>query len=170
MQKPGPWILIITIVVVLVFILGIRYGQQVEKTNKTISYVLSIAPTQKPTDVPLNFKTFVSKICGISFLYPSTLKAENATSQSAQFIQNKQTQLAFSCDKKNPFIVSNDTNVATAEVQFQGKKIKIQTKQDNNQKIFFLTLLNPLNVKTIFFQIDEKLLPLLESSLKFSTR
>ena len=102
-KKIGPYILLFTLTIVLIFIVGVRYGQNVEKTNKAVNtYLLSITPTKTvPTTPPLQFQTYTSKSCGISFLYPDSLTKVEESSTSAQFNQGEETAIKFICEKNN---------------------------------------------------------------------
>lgn len=52
-MKKTPYIFLVVLIVILVFLIGFRSGQKVEKTNKTIDYMISIAPTiYPPTNTP----------------------------------------------------------------------------------------------------------------------
>ena len=59
-MKQGSYIFLFLLIVLLIFILGVRYGQKVEKNNKVVDYLLSITPyptyTPYPT-LPLPSKT-----------------------------------------------------------------------------------------------------------------
>jgi hypothetical protein len=149
LKKPGPYILLFTLTLVLIFIVGVRYGQNVEKTNKTISnYLLSITPTKPiPTVLPLAFQTYQSKTCGISFLYPNSLTKEKETSQSAQFNEGKETVVSFDCEKNN--------YLTPAAASSGGQMTTIMKT-------------NPKNGKRIIFTVKKNLLPLIESSLQFN--
>ncbi len=76
----GPYFLLTILAVLLFFILGVRYGQRVEKENKKINYILSLTPTKSPTPtkeaspsaIPSGFKKFLDKECGVEFLYPES--------------------------------------------------------------------------------------------------
>lgn len=149
-NKSGPYILLFILAVILVFIIGVRYGQRVEKANKVVSSLLTITPTRKPTEPPLEFKTFENKTCGITFLYPSALSVQKEGSVSAVLGKNKKHTIAFSCEKANPFGTTSD--VATESGQIILKKF------------------NPQNGRTVYFLLSEELSPLLETSLKFSPK
>lgn len=134
---------LVLLAIVLFFILGVRYGQNIEKANKVISFVLSITPTQKPTPVPIAFVEYKHATCGAQFLYPNTLAKENETSTSARFVDGKQLALAFDCKKgSNIFSALATPQTATEEVP------------------------NPRNGKTIYFVVEKSLLPLLQKSLE----
>jgi hypothetical protein len=51
-MKNKPHLLLIFLAVILAFILGVRYGQGVEKNNKTVDYLLSITPTHSSSPTP----------------------------------------------------------------------------------------------------------------------
>lgn len=60
-MKIKPYLFLFFLIVILVFILGVRYGQRVEKNNKVVDYVLSITPyptyTPSPTEIKKNAST-----------------------------------------------------------------------------------------------------------------
>lgn len=143
-QKPGPYILFFSLIAILVFIIGIRYGQNVEKTNKKVNFYLSLPPTKPPapTETPLEFNTYKHPGCGLSFLYPNSLKIEKESSYSAK-LKNGKIFISFDCQKN-----------ATAEPTIDPK---YQTLEKLNLK----------NGKKIIFLIEKSLLPLLEKSLEF---
>lgn len=77
------YLLLFFLILILIFILGVRYGQNIEKTNKVINYVLSITPTKVPIPTPLKYATSEGKIWRIKFTYPSFLKIKEDPSRSA---------------------------------------------------------------------------------------
>ncbi len=52
-MKAKPYLFLFLLVVILAFILGVRYGQQVEKNNKVVDYILKITPYPTYTPYPL---------------------------------------------------------------------------------------------------------------------
>ena len=108
MQKGGPFYLISALLLILFFIVGVRYGQRVEKTNKNISAVLSTTPKQKAYE----YKKYKNDFCNLEFSYPTKLKIKKETTSSAEFISKNVEVLNFSCDEKT------------------GSKIKIVTFQE----------------------------------------
>lgn len=52
-MKIKSYIFLVVLVVVLFFILGVRYGQKIEKNNKVVDYILSITPYPTYTPYPL---------------------------------------------------------------------------------------------------------------------
>jgi hypothetical protein len=150
-MKIKPYVFLFILLIVLFFILGVRYGERVEKTNKTINYLVSIAPTKPiPTQLPLKFETYKNSDCGVNFMYPST-----ATS-TADF--------EVDCQKKSRFLsILNDVNIATEEVILQNKKIK--GKNQNDRLIF--SSINFRNGKTVYFSITRTLFPLFNKTFEF---
>ncbi len=141
MHKKGPTVLLIVLIIILVFILGVRYGQRVEKTNKSVAALLSIPPTKpQPTQPPVTFKTYSGKACGAQFLYPSTLDLAKESSTSVQLVENELVMLDVNC-VASPSAVSKD------------KKFAIK--------------FNPQTGKSVYFSLSEDLLPLFETSVKF---
>ena len=146
-----PYLFLFALVVILGFILGVRYGERVEKTNKTINYLISLAPTKPPlTHPPLKFETYKNSDCGVSFMYPSTATVE--------------ADFEIDCQKQSRFLsILNDINVATEEVNLQNKKIKGKFQAD---RLIFSTA-NLRNGKTVYFSITRTLFPLFDKTLEF---
>lgn len=86
-MKIKPYLFLFFLVVVLIFILGVRYGQKIEKNNKMVNYILSITPTPKPPmPTPVKYKDYKSKKWGIKFTYPAGLEIkEDATAPAILF-------------------------------------------------------------------------------------
>lgn len=81
-MKPKTYIFVFFLLLVLFFILGIRYGQYVEKQNKVIDYLLKITPTKLPTITPfptIAYTEYKSRRWGLKFVYPKDLKIEEST-------------------------------------------------------------------------------------------
>jgi len=52
-MKVKPYLFLFSLVVILAFILGVRYGQRIEKNNKVVDYLLSITPLpSSPPNTP----------------------------------------------------------------------------------------------------------------------
>lgn len=151
MKRRGPVIFVLVLVLLLVFIGGVRYGQRVEKVNKTVSYLISLTPpppsaTPFPTPLSVKYKTFIHKPCSVSFVYPSYMKITKESSQAAALVQDETTQLVFSCERTQPqFPAFDDEKAAT---------ITAKT--------------NTLTGRKVFFKLNKDLVPLLENSIKFS--
>lgn len=100
-MKLKSYLLLFVLIVILFFILGVRYGQKVEKTNKTINYILSITPkiTFTPNEVPttsrnevgptpIKYATYESKLKKINkIIYPTNWKIKENATQSSILIE-----------------------------------------------------------------------------------
>lgn len=146
-KKLGPFIFLTVLVIVLVFIFGVRLGEKVEKDNKKVDFFLSLPPTSTPapTTAPLEFKTLTHAGCGLSFLYPSFYTIEKESSFSATIKSGKKF-LSFNCQKN---VVSEPTV---------------------NPDYVSLVKTNLKNGKKIVFTVEKSLVPLLEKSLEFLSK
>ncbi len=90
-KKNSPYIFLAVLFAILLFILGTRYGQQVEKTNKTVNYLISLPPTKAPDPTPTPWKTedYRSKKWGLHFYFPSFLKIKEDPTSSAIYFELK---------------------------------------------------------------------------------
>lgn len=89
--KKTPYIFLAILFIILAFILGARYGQRVEKTNKAIDYLISLPPTKAPLPTPTPWKKedYKSKKWGLHFYFPSFLKVREDPTGSAVYIELK---------------------------------------------------------------------------------
>ena len=79
-MKLKSYLFISFLIVVLFFILGVRYGQRVEKNNKVIDYLLSITPSPSPPPSPtISYKEYKSKRWGLKFTFPAGLEIKEST-------------------------------------------------------------------------------------------
>lgn len=167
-NKIGPYIFIAILVIVLFFILGVRYGQKVEKTNKTIDYVISLTPAKNPTPPPIGFKPYSSKVCGLSFLYPDTLSLDKEATDTAEFFQDKKLKIKIDCTKKNISPTVAEAKIATEEIMLKNKKMMVEINHNDQGFLYKFSLKNSINLKNIDIIIDKNLYPLFEKSLEFS--
>lgn len=169
--KRASLILLLILFVILVFIVGVRYGQRVEKTNKIINYLISIPPTPtlQPTQKPVEFKTYENKTCGIRFLYPSSLEKDFESSSSASFKEKHKKVLVFGCEKEDIAMLDAFEYPiwATQEVSFKKNKIISKTAPVGSYTINVLLIKNVLKNKSIYIYIEKSLYPLFEKSLEF---
>ncbi len=166
--KRGPFILIALLLIVLIFIVGVRYGQRVQTTNKAISLILSQAPSQPTaTSVPLRFSTYTSKGCGFEVLYPSTVDIVKESTSEAKLIDGGALTVAASCAKIPSFeSFFKDKSVTNQSISFQKKSYPAKVRNLNNQKYFYIVLQNPLG-KPVYLAVEEKFFPLVEKSFIF---
>lgn len=169
--KRGSIFFLLFLFIILVFIVGVRYGQRVEKTNKIINYLISLPPTQtpQPTQKPVEFQTYSNKSCGIQFLYPNFLTKIQEASTGARFTEGNDTTLTVECDKKSVMkSILEDQTIATQEVTFKNKKITVKAEAVGGKEILVFNYINPKNNKMIFIYVDKSLYPLFEKSLEFT--
>lgn len=90
-MKIKPYLFLFSLVVILAFILGVRYGQRVEKNNKVVDYILRLpTPTLPVTPTPPKYIDYKSKKWGLKFTYPANLEVkEDATSPAVLFKYGK---------------------------------------------------------------------------------
>lgn len=90
-MKLKSYFFLIFLFVVLVFILGVRYGQKVEKNNKIIDYLLRLpSPTVPISPTPPAYTEYKSKKWGLKFTYPANLEIkEDATAPAVLFKYGK---------------------------------------------------------------------------------
>lgn len=165
-NKPLPYLFLFFLVVILVFIIGIRYGQRVEKTNKTINYILSLTPTKSTTSPTMvQYKKYVNSTCGIEFIYPSNLAKKEST-VSALFTQAGQAELEIDCFTQSQLLeILKDEDIATAEIEFQSKKI--ESKVTNNNQVYVFSVIHPKTKKRLNIAIKKYLYPLFERTVEF---
>jgi hypothetical protein len=151
-RRIAPYIFLAVLALIVIFFGGFRAGQFVEHENKAIDARLALTPhlsptaiMVQPTDVPLGFKTYLHKECGVQFTYPTTLKKTKESSTSAQFEEDEFVKLAVSCDKKDPF----------------GQMVKEDSSSTESSKI------NPLTGRKIYFFNSKELQTLVDTSVKF---
>ncbi len=168
-SKKGPFILILLLLIALVFIVGVRYGQRVEMTNKATSLSLSLTPKgPTATKSPLRFTTYVNKTCGFELLHPSTVNVIKQSTDEAKLSAEANLAVAVSCGKTPSFAsFFEDKTVATQEVRFQNQVYQAKSRQVSNQKYIYLKIRNPFSGTPVFLAVEEKLFPLVESSLIF---
>lgn len=176
-QKIGPYLLIITLLLVITFIVGVRYGQRVEKANKAISYILSITPTKvspspQITANPYLFHNYHNAACGIEFTLPvSTNLSFNESGKITSIINTKQkiTLVHLNCkDAKDTFKKLKNKTKAVKKIKTRsGYSQKIESSVDGRSYIS-LFIHNYINGKDILLQIYKNLFPLINSSLKLT--
>lgn len=87
-MKTKPYLFLFFLIVLLTFVLGVRYGQRVEKNNKIVDFILSITPTPKPpTPTPVKYIDYKSKKWGLKFTYPANLEIKEDASMPAVLLK-----------------------------------------------------------------------------------
>jgi len=159
-KRPLPYIFLAFLFAILLFILGIRYGREVEKVNKTVSYVLNLPPsiTSAPTAQPLTFANYVHSGCKTSFLIPNELEKTKEGSTSALFSTRKGSLgVALSCEKK--VFVKEEK-----EIQIMLNKTirayETQTKDTSSYRFYHVDI-----AQVVTITVAKQYLPLLQTSL-----
>ena len=89
-MKPKSIIFVALLFVILAFILGVRYGQRVEKANKAIDYLQSLpTPTAPIISTPITYREYKSKKYGLKFTYPSNLEIKESTNSPEILLEMK---------------------------------------------------------------------------------
>lgn len=159
-KKSLPYIFLAFLFAVLLFILGVRYGQRVEKVNKTISYLVSIPPTPTlaPTTTPLSFAEYSHTGCKVSFLIPNDLTKTTESSGSALFTTStKKLGLAISCEKKS---LVKEENELPVTINKTIRAYETQTKDTMSYRFYHVH-----TAKIVTITIMKPYLPLLQRSL-----
>lgn len=158
-KKVLPYFFLAFLFAILLFIIGVRYGQRVEKVNKTISYLVSIppSPTIAPTTIPLAFTEYVHKGCSILFLLPNDLEKTSESSSSALFsMRLKKLGIAFSCEKKD-FVKKEGERSITLNKTIRA--YETQTKDTTSYRFYHVD-----TAKIVTVTIATPYLPLLQNS------
>ena len=176
-QKKLPYIFLFILVIILIFVIGTRYGQSVERTNKVINFIMSITPTKAITPTPMptiTYLTYTQKGCGLAFLYPSTMTVVTESTSAAQ-LHSLTDYIEINCDTAvTPSIQKPqlETQTATESVTFDKKTITAVVKTiqfgSNTIAVFEFIVKNPLNNKSIVLKINKQLLPIFERTVQYS--
>jgi len=160
-RKNLPYFFLLFLFIVLVFIVGVRYGQKVEQTNKTISYLLKISPTAmpQPTLPPLAFITYSHSGCAVSFLVPNLIEKTKESSTSALFsTQSQKLALAVMCEKK-PLIQAQNEKMGT----LNGVRTFVVETKDTTSYRFY----NPKNALIVTLTASKDYDSLVQKSFSF---
>lgn len=164
-KKILPYIFLAFLFAILLFILGVRYGQRVEQVNKTIKYLVSIppSPTLQPTGAPVTFSDYSHPGCALSFLVPNTLEKVKESSTSALFSDiNKQLKIALSCEKI-PFIQSKSERIINLNRTI--RSFETETKDTRSYRFY-----HSITGKVITLTITKQYLPLIQKSLELISK
>lgn len=162
--KKGPYILLATLIIVVVFLLGLQYGKHIQEIDQSFEYVLSLTPTQQPSPstTPISsYAVFSNSGCAISFLYPDSLHAVKESSTEALISTETNTKSIYMlCDQSK--IASSKG--ASTEAQLDNKDALIYSDPDseyneirvrNNQNqivlLEYLKELEPLIIRSFSF-------------------
>jgi len=65
-MRKTSYFFILFLVLILIFILGVRYGQKIEKNNKVVDYILKISPYPLASPKPIDEGDSPTKVATIS--------------------------------------------------------------------------------------------------------
>lgn len=101
MKNKAPILLLFGLTLALIFIVGVRYGQHVESTNKQNAYNFNLTTKITPTTQvkQVKYVTYSHKQCKVEFVIPDNLKKLKESTVSASFKGDMGENLSFSCDK-----------------------------------------------------------------------
>lgn len=161
-----PLVFILLLFAVLTFLVGFRFGKQIERMDKSYVPPVKITPTPptSPTPPPIKLATYANPDCGLTFLYPADFEEETISSSEARLKDGGQN-IFISCDKKT--ISKFATEVA---------KLKPTMKTVNNKKIALYekekgakqwSIFNNLTAKTIIFGVSDNLVNLVLKTVEF---
>lgn len=159
-KKSLPYFFLAFLVAILLFILGVRYGQRVEQVNKTVSYLISIPPTNTPapTFPPLSFSDYSHEGCKISFLIPNELEKTKESSTSALFTTRKnKLGIALSCEKKEFVKGEKELSIPLTKTI---RAYETQTKDTLSYRFYHVS-----SGKVVTITLFKPYLPLLQKSL-----
>lgn len=168
-RKMGPYFLLGSLFVLLVFILGVKYGKKVEITNKKINFLLSITPSKAPIPTqPISFKTFKNDGCGVQFLYPESFKVLKNSSVEASLEENDSEILRINCEKTGELQTKLSSSTQPKEdIKFKNLTPKAVVDPKDSQKRLFFQIRNGLSGKQIYIMISRNFFPLFESTLQY---
>lgn len=173
-RKITPYFFLLVLFLIIVFIIGIKYGKKIEQSDKRIHYLVNIKPSPTVTPIlepTITYITFIHEDCGISFLYPSYLEKISQSSDSAQ-IGGNFSNIAINCSKTTAISPTDTEKIATQSLTLQNKKIIATKKQISEGKIdmdvLFFTVKNSNNNTNVSISIDSRLYPLFEKSFSFN--
>lgn len=159
-KRPIPYLFLALLCGVLLFIVGVRYGQRVEQVNKTVSYLISIppTPTSLPTSSPLSFSDYTHSGCKVSFLIPSSLEKTSESSNSAVFSsQNGVLAVALKCEKK-PYTKTDSERQISINKSIKG--YETVAKDMTSYRFYHVN-----TARVVTLTVEKSVLPLVQKSL-----
>ncbi len=167
----GPVALISTLVVVVIFFAGIKYGQNVMKVNYNVGELERLLPTYFPTPSvtmtpkPNTYELHYSEQCKISLPVSNDWDITKETSSSAQLQQHGVTQLAYDCQsKQNPY--ENKASKPARSVLFGSTR---NTKQYSESSQNYQTTTITTDYGKLHLKINTAIAPYVEAALKIES-
>ena len=160
-KKIIPFAFLGLLLLIVIFIIGVKYGRQVAEVDKTIKFLISITPTKAITPSPqpsISYLSYSNEDCGVEFLYPSDLSITYESSTGGQLKNKNKDTIEFGCRLNAP-LIKNMPNTATTSVMIQDKEITASKSGDIY--IFGIKVKND----TIQFAVSSRLKALMEKTL-----
>ena len=172
-RNRAPYIFLLFLVLILVFVGGLRYGQSVEKTNKVVDFILSITPSPTVSPVrpsPVSFRQYNMKGCNISFLYPTSLTVGRSTSDSGQLMDANDPAILFSCAPgATTFSELNGKQTSPSAISYKDHNVTATHYNVGSSGMRVFSLPNTINpTKKLLFAVSDNLLPLIVNTIQFS--
>jgi hypothetical protein len=170
-KKVTPYLFLGILLLILIFILGVKYGKKVEVTNRELKFIhgLTLTPTPSPIPTkPVAFSMYTNKECGIQFLYTKELLVNEASFEAHFKETGTQSDLIYiNCAKTSilPKLIE-ENKLATQEMKLKNQTIKTYVKGTDAEKVTF-QVKNPSNGKLITVVIDKNLYPLFENTVQY---
>lgn len=169
-RKIIPYIFLTSLLAIIIFMLGLRHGQSVEKTNKQIDFILSITPTKKiePSPLPtITFSVFTHENCEISFIKPSYLVVKKESSTGALLDSSMNEKINIDCIDSKKITQSNDQKNATISSILLNNQKVTGTKREIDTDFIELTFANSKKQLTYTFIIHKNIYPIFERTFTF---
>jgi len=161
---------IFSLIALLMFIVGFRYGRKVDTAEKTY-----VPPTPRPEATSISFPTptpfsqefayFTHKDCGISFVLPKNYEEQKKSSDEAR-LKVLDEEIVVNCNKKKVA----EIRLALADLQEESvekigsQKVNIYTAPGNKDR---WVMLNNVDQKYVYFLTPKSLTPLIIKTLGF---
>ncbi len=178
-MKKGSYLFLSVLILVLIFIIGMRYGQRIERTNKMVDSLLRITPQQiTTTPIPfidlISFTTYIHKGCGVKMLYPKKLSVLAESTQEAKLGIHKDTPtIVLSCNKSrntlDSVLNSDKTIISSRSAQLAAVKAIFYKHKATDTTQINILVRHPQTGKYILLTVDERLIPLIQETLEFTS-
>lgn len=165
--KKGPYILIILLVIILIFILGVQYGKRVKIADTAIAILLSVTPSAspKPSKSPITkYSSYSHNGCKVGFLYPSYLKLENESTQEAKFSSTDKSQFIKVLCNRSEVDQSESTKSASILIDGTSGSSVNSSLKVNNQPISTKIIRINRSALPVEFIVNTELAPLIITS------
>lgn len=159
------FILIFVLGLLLMFIIGIRLGKKIERSDRR-AQELKTAKNQSSQQPDFAVKKFISKACGVTFVYPSLFKEENEATDEARLTDGKEI-ITLLCDKYKMSRFLTKKKKLSVTKTFTVDEVEITIYPSEVPDTVYLYFLHPDSEKQILARMPNELLSLFQSTLVF---